>query len=409
MGKPAARVTDLHVCPMVTGVVPHVGGPILPPAMPTVLTGSLPQARMGDMCVCVGPVDTIIMGSPTVLVGGKMAARIGDPTSHGGVITLGMFTVLIGEAAGGGGGGGGGASAGGGPAGGAGGALAAMAAGLGAAGVAPPVVAPPSSACMELAVASDRAMLAEHTYGRSGALPPGYRQVDEPAELAMLGLRPQDLAPAGSTFKAEVFVQDSAAGPAYTVAFRGTAESADWIANAQQGVGMKSDHYDRAINIGRLVSEASDGPVAFTGHSLGGGLASAAAAATGRPATTFNAAGLSARTVGKYPAVAAPVTSYNVPGELLSAVQDNRALVLTGLQALAGAVHPSLGGLVGGWILGRELGDSPILPQAYGERRTLPLAPPAGKTTLQQMNPVDRHGMDWVTEGIKADQRDQGC
>jgi uncharacterized Zn-binding protein involved in type VI secretion len=96
MGMPAARVTDNHVCPMVTGVVPHVGGPILPPCCPTVLTGSLPQARVSDMATCVGPPDVIAMGSFTVLVGGLPAARVGDLTAHGGTIVLGLATVLIG-------------------------------------------------------------------------------------------------------------------------------------------------------------------------------------------------------------------------------------------------------------------------------------------------------------------------
>lgn len=93
---PAARISDLHVCPMVTGVVPHVGGPILPPGCPTVLIGSLPAARMGDMAVCVGPPDTIAMGSVTVMIGGVGAARMGDSTVHGGTIVLGCFTVMIG-------------------------------------------------------------------------------------------------------------------------------------------------------------------------------------------------------------------------------------------------------------------------------------------------------------------------
>lgn len=94
---PAARITDMHVCPMVTGVVPHVGGPILPPCEPTVLIGYLPAARITDMATCVGPPDMILMGSPTVLINNLMAARIGDPTVHGGVIVLGCFTVMIGE------------------------------------------------------------------------------------------------------------------------------------------------------------------------------------------------------------------------------------------------------------------------------------------------------------------------
>ena len=93
---PAARVTDMHTCPMVTGIVPHVGGPILPAGCPTVLIGMLPAARVGDMLVCVGPPDVIAMGSPTVLIGGMMAARMGDMTVHGGVIVMGFPTVLIG-------------------------------------------------------------------------------------------------------------------------------------------------------------------------------------------------------------------------------------------------------------------------------------------------------------------------
>ncbi|MBV1923932.1 MAG: PAAR domain-containing protein [Flavobacteriaceae bacterium] len=92
----AARITDMHVCPLVTGVVPHVGGPILPAGEPTVLIGGLPAARVGDMATCVGPPDSIIMGSTTVLIGGMPAARMGDTTAHGGTIILGEPTVLIG-------------------------------------------------------------------------------------------------------------------------------------------------------------------------------------------------------------------------------------------------------------------------------------------------------------------------
>ena len=96
MPQPAARVGDMHVCPMVTGVVPHVGGPILPPGCPLVLIGGLPAARVGDMATCAGPPDVIAMGSFTVLIGGQPAARIGDLTAHGGTIVMGLPTVLIG-------------------------------------------------------------------------------------------------------------------------------------------------------------------------------------------------------------------------------------------------------------------------------------------------------------------------
>jgi uncharacterized Zn-binding protein involved in type VI secretion len=92
----AARINDMHVCPMVTGTVPHVGGPIMPPGEPTVLIGGMPAARLGDMAICTGPPDTIISGSGTVLIGGMPAARVGDSTAHGGSIILGCTTVLIG-------------------------------------------------------------------------------------------------------------------------------------------------------------------------------------------------------------------------------------------------------------------------------------------------------------------------
>lgn len=96
MGQPAARITDMHVCPMFTGPVPHVGGPILPPAAITVLIGKLPAARVTDMAVCVGPPDVIAKGSMTVLISNLPAARMGDLTAHGGTIVLGLPTVLIG-------------------------------------------------------------------------------------------------------------------------------------------------------------------------------------------------------------------------------------------------------------------------------------------------------------------------
>ncbi|MFC1944162.1 PAAR domain-containing protein [Chloroflexota bacterium] len=95
---PAVRIgVDQHVCPMVTGIVPHVGGPIIGPGALNVLIGNIPAAVIGDMCTCVGPPASIIKGSATVLIGGKPAARLGDNTAHGGVIVgPGLPTVMIG-------------------------------------------------------------------------------------------------------------------------------------------------------------------------------------------------------------------------------------------------------------------------------------------------------------------------
>lgn len=96
---PAARITDMHVCPMQTpGIppIPHVGGPIVGPGVANVLISKLPAAVVGDSCVCNGPPDTIIKGSATVLIGGKPAVRMGDMTAHGGSVVLGCPTVMIG-------------------------------------------------------------------------------------------------------------------------------------------------------------------------------------------------------------------------------------------------------------------------------------------------------------------------
>ncbi len=95
----AARITDMHTCPMVTpGLppVPHVGGPIVGPGVPTVLIGNLPAAVVGDVCTCVGPPDTIVKGSATVMIGGRPAARQGDTCAHGGTIVIGAPNVIIG-------------------------------------------------------------------------------------------------------------------------------------------------------------------------------------------------------------------------------------------------------------------------------------------------------------------------
>lgn len=114
MGNPAARLGDPHMCPMVNpgpAAIPHVGMPISGPGIPTVLVGSMPASVVGDMCPCVGPPDSVAMGSTGVMFGGMPAARMGDPTAHGGQIVMGCPTVLVGESGGGGGGGGGSAQA----------------------------------------------------------------------------------------------------------------------------------------------------------------------------------------------------------------------------------------------------------------------------------------------------------
>lgn len=98
MGKPAARIGDMHICPMSDGPKPHVGGPVVGPGVPTVLIGGMPAAVIGDMCTCLSPApDSIVLGSMGVMIGGKPAARMGDMCAHGGMISVGCPTVLIGE------------------------------------------------------------------------------------------------------------------------------------------------------------------------------------------------------------------------------------------------------------------------------------------------------------------------
>lgn len=93
---PAATLTSMHTCPMVTVLVPHVGGPVVGPGAPNVLIGGLPAARVGDMCVCVGPPDSIVQGSATVIIAGMPAAYMGSMTAHGGTIVMGVPNVMIG-------------------------------------------------------------------------------------------------------------------------------------------------------------------------------------------------------------------------------------------------------------------------------------------------------------------------
>ena len=92
---PAARVVDMHVCPLVNVLVPHVGGPILPPGGITTLIGGMPAARVTDLAVCVGPPDMIALGSFVTLIGGMPAAQMGSLTAHGGAVVMGFPMVMI--------------------------------------------------------------------------------------------------------------------------------------------------------------------------------------------------------------------------------------------------------------------------------------------------------------------------
>ncbi|RYY57273.1 MAG: type VI secretion protein [Chitinophagaceae bacterium] len=91
----AARITDMHTCPLATPN-PHIGGPISGPSVTNVLIGGLPAAVLGDICICAGPPDAVVRGSSSVFIGGRPAARQFDSTAHGGIISVGFPTVQIG-------------------------------------------------------------------------------------------------------------------------------------------------------------------------------------------------------------------------------------------------------------------------------------------------------------------------
>ncbi len=357
-------------------MLPDAGDDEVSTGSPNVVWGQLAAARVGDLTIHG---DTVAVGSASVFVNGRPAARVGDATLKGGVIIRGNATVIIG----------GGTTA------------------LGSSTFVNP-------ACAGLAQAMAMAMLSAHTYDVNAALPPGYNFLDpnnpqDKQTLAGLGVKPSDLKSPNSSFSAQVFSKAGTDPPQYVVAYRGTQDSNDVKNDLQQGVGADSDEYKRAISLSNLVHKGSGGTDSYTGHSLGGGLASAASVNTGQPGTTFNAAGLSEQTVGGYPATPAPVDAYYTRGEPLSAAQDNRAAVLGGLTGAAARVSPSAGGALGGFILGREATGQPLLPQAYGTRHELPRIPPPGASFWVRNNPVKWHSLDYTQRGIAAQQAALGC
>lgn len=208
----------------------------------------------------------------------------------------------------------------------------------------------------KLSDAHDKALLALHTYDNGTPLPPGCRQIDPNtdegrAELATLGITKDDLSPPGSSMHAELFVKDGQ----YVLAFRGTrpSEVGDLENDAEQGAGFDAEAYDKAIDLAKNLNRTTDGDLSFTGHSLGGGLASAAAVVTGLPATTFNAAGLDTASIKDQSSTPPQVDACYVRGEPLSAIQDNRLAVIPGAVAALQAV-PYVGEAVAGMVSVRK-------------------------------------------------------
>jgi hypothetical protein len=221
---------------------------------------------------------------------------------------------------------------------------------------------------------TELAKLAANVYGND--TPPAGFRIASPTRIAELGLTSSMLNPGGdSQFRAQVYVREVNGKDQYVIAMRGTRadNSTDWGTNFQQAAGASSDHYTRALEIGKVLARRPDTNITITGHSLGGGLAAATAIASGHNAVTFNAAGLHRATIdeanliqasAQYYSGPGTVTAFNVRGDGLNALQDKQA----------------------------------ALPDAYGNRVKLPAVAPAGSGD----NAIARHGMDWVLTGLSA-------
>lgn len=262
------------------------------------------------------------------------------------------------------------------------------------------VAPPPPPSTLELA------QLSQAVYGIQGP-PQGWRVATE-QQLAEIGLTPAMLSSPTSEFRAEVYVREIAGQTSYTVAFRGsTASRSDWVANGRQAVGLATDHYNRALEIGESLIVPDGARVTITGHSLGGGLASAAAIAAEMDATTFNAAGLHQNTINAAQTIAradgrldvSDIRAVYVRGEVLSALQDGGDQMIGGLigRGLGSWLGGPLGGAAGG-LAGRQLTDA---PEAYGQRIQLDPVRPDGVSWYQD-HPITRHGIDYVISSLQG-------
>lgn len=418
MGMPAARITDMHVCPMVTGLVPHVGGPISGPCAPTVLIGGLPAARITDMAVCVGPPDVIVRGAATVLIAGLPAARLGDSTAHGGVIVLGMPTVLIGDSGGGDGGGGVGA----GMLGATGTAnscfcdlvqAAALAKGPARLAIVNALQDQLKEANPEVAAqlqtrqhALEMAMLSNASYNPDdpSLLPPGYALADAES-LEGLGISPDSI-----PIDASVYTHQKPDGSqSLVVAFRGTASDPnakslmqnavlrqDVWTDIAQAAGGDTEAYRNSTAFARTVADAQP-DVEFTGHSKGGGQAAAAAAATGKKASTYNAAGVHRSTLVRAGVTSEQqelaktnITAFSSTQDPLNRVQDHRGAVLSGLTAAANFAA----GLLGAAAVA-TLAAGGAIPRAMGQRISVQAKPGTG--------PLEGHSIGLMIESMEAE------
>ncbi len=297
--------------------------------------------------------------------------------------------------------------------------------------------------CTRLAEARNKAILADHVYMDQGKDDNQERKDYLESQMKASGIRPLDLQkdraalqdflglgdgdpaeylqPKGQNFRARVYAKRRPDGSdEFIVSFRGTQpesgildnlkEGSDVKADIDQAIGLNTPHYQKTSEIAELIRarHGDSGQVSFTGHSLGGGLASAAAYKSGYPASTYNAAGLNMNTVvGADPKYAGPVNAYFNAADPLNAVQDNRGIALLGISEIVSAI-PIIGKALGLplklWVAKNEVSGTPVLPRAYGQRRPLPLPPRPKPPGLGE-----GHGMELLLEGIDMQRSQLGC
>lgn len=236
-------------------------------------------------------------------------------------------------------------------------------------------------------IAHEKALIAQDVYKEPPGNQPGFSDASgNEKALEQVGLKEEDLSLEQSDFRARVYEVDKNlygdSMPDHIVAFKGTSSGEDWKNNFQQGVNLHSDYYEQTVNIGKKL-EATPANVEIVGHSLGGGMASAASQASGKPATTFNAAGLHKKTVARYGGSVndSSITAYRVKDELLTGLQE------PGWKSLTAGF--ALGGIKGAAAV---FGLGLLMPNAAGEHIQTPKI---------SINPVQGHFMDDVLASFR--------
>lgn len=265
----------------------------------------------------------------------------------------------------------------------------------------------------------EQAKLSEDVYDPEKGPPPGWKNIsDDPEALGKYGLSPDQLEKPPSEFRAQMYEPDPAvfgSDMKPTVAFKGTTFSskADWKNNGAQALGLEADYYKKAVGIGgNLAKNGADVQVA--GHSLGGGLASAASGTSGLNGTTFNAAGLAGSTIADSGGAVVPskINAYRVSGEVLTNTQE----LSLGSALTAYGVGGVVGGVIGG-VVGFFAGGVGAIPGALAGAATGAKIAGVSKTVISMLapnavgtpyelpgtglDPVDRHSMDQVIAGME--------